>query len=495
MRRRINLILASTKWVTIILIVADFVSIALYHKWRTIYYFQSLLDYITSLLNFIKLLQSILPAIAIVVIIFLGIILELRRPESLAKRTYIFFRNTFLQSYDWMIPFIFVSVIFIYTTLYNVKYIAPPEYTVFVDKLLDGETNGFKAVDEALNNIKQVNPNIGSRYASVVDVFKVRWKKNIIGEPAKHPAKLVQDLKDHTKGPWANNPLLLLGLAEAYSLKSQEGTQSVSRSYTKSTNLFQSVQKSTSPLATELLRKCALNLHGNLYLYHSNYSEAISIYQKIIQDDDYKNLSTWANLIAAHILNEDIDKAIETGLNAKDWAENKEKDDDTIGVYASILENLAYAYWHVLNYEEAHKLIEEASILRSDDHLPVKVNLAVSNALLGKREIAVLKMYEVQTPARTDNVIALASNPDINVCHFAIWAAILPSEKVLDRAANLSVLLQETHNQESLEQFTVEDINEMTNRAVKLINTEERHCESYPGIKKFISLLLSGSAS
>ena len=92
----------------------------------------------------------------------------------------------------------------------------------------------------------------------------------------------------------------------------------------------------------------------------------------------------------------------------------------------------------------------------------------------------------------TVNSLLTSGTPD-NICYYAIWAAILPPDRLLDRAANLSVFIEESINPEDFSQFTEENVNIMAYKAYERLIEDPEMCKGYNGISRFKSLLLPGT--
>lgn len=299
-----------------------------------------------------------------------------------------FIRNRILQSYVWMLPFVFVSYLGWKTQKHP-----PPYYEKIVNNILGGENDNFKIAKRDIAKLESINPRVATQFSNVISVFEERLMHNTseIEASAARANVFIRQLDSNIEDEWSNHPLRLHALAEAKVLAIQAALSDPDINiswddqdclFNEAISLYEKVSQSTSPLAIYLLRTSARQNLGNTYLYRKDFRNAEKIYRSIVNNSETRNSSTWGNLIASLVSLGDFNEAIEQGCKAKDWAEKNGKASTEPSAYASILENTALAYWGKGEFNQAHELITYARAFR-DDNLNT-ANLALSYRFLGK---------------------------------------------------------------------------------------------------------------
>ncbi len=478
-----------------LMVVPVLVSILLFHH-QTDDYFIDIWKYLSSIkLAFPPLL--LLLSGYILAFLFGASISE--TPKLVLK----YLRNKFFQNPVTMIIFILTSTIYNYLVIHHIKTTPPPKYNLFVSQILGGESDDFEVAKKYLKKIKTLNEVRAENFQLVLDVFHYRNKINTknLHETLTKARIFVRALDANLDDEiWQHHPLRLHTLAEAYSMwaqaifsdkKQQSNTKKVDAEWkeisNKSLELYERVYSSESNLSTKLLKASALHNKGNVLLYTQQFKKSLEAMERALVFNP--NTSTYSNLVAIYVLLGNIPKAIEKGLEGKEWALNNGKALRDISNYAGILGNMGFAQMIKGDFQNATENLNSQFNLLNDELS--QLNLVVALAFQGNKTQAKILMAKLKVPPlELNNQADRVRHPTVSRCAYLIWEIISDDLPPSQSAAYLHTYLEQARTETQLNRETLTGVLDLRKKAWNNLLKSQEPCSYFSLVPKFKNSLV-----
>ena len=441
-------------------------------------------DYVVPFLEYLTSIRLAVPPLLALLVSYTIVFVSGVNLGDAPRIVIRYLRNRFFQTPRSML----VVSILLFSLFAGVSWytstVPPPHYISLVNLFLGAEQDRQTLISEKLNELEAKNTELASRFRLASDVFLERSQRNFTN--VKHntttPRILVRALEANVSdSAWKGHPLRQLALAEAYSMWAQ-----AARSYPfrrqeddnwkqlleKSLELNEEVAESNSQFMTPLIRYSALNNSGNALLYLDDWKGALDFYELVQQENP--NLSTAGNLIAIHILLGDIEQAVETGLDAREWEMDTGKALTEGSSYSSVLVNTAFARLVLEDYDAATELAVEAYDLESDEHNALTLGLTFllsgdkGNAL---RVLQEFKYEELRASSQTARV-----QDEYNRCFYLVCGLIADDDSYLEIAVHYYTYLGEAPGEERLRASDVSSVQILRARVLKALKIDPSAC-------------------
>ena len=348
-----------------------------------------------------------------------------------------------------------------------------PRYEMLVKTILSGEADDFADATRAVASVEKRNPELANRYSFVLKTFSERARVNLkAGQRNTTSARLlVRVLSTEDHGSWADHPLRLHALAEAYSLlanalKQREpksgkasvfGDLSSDTLFDNSIELYRKVADSNDPRAVPQLRASALKNLGNTLLYRNEYANALTAWRRANSESlGLRSTSTWGNIVAGLVILGRYDEAVAEGEAARDWAESNGKALQETSQFVSIIVNMAFARLATRDLPGAVSDFRFADALQEDAN--TKLNLALAYILSGQTSEAKQVLRAVAPPVDQHGQALVATSSKEKRCAQLMWFLAEPNVSPIVKAARLYVFRGQAFSASEFSSITPDDV-------------------------------------
>lgn len=456
-------------------------------------------DYFTPLPNYLGSIKLAAPPLLILFASYFMTFLLGEKVRDAPRIALHYLRNSFLQDPRKMKIFLISGIVAILISTYVMRTVTPPHYETLVAVLLGGEQDRQELIKKRIKSISEKNEDLAKQLQLVVDVFELRSKWNFLNkEPnTTEPRIFVRALEANIPSPeWRQHPLRKHALAEAYSMWAQAAKAS---SYAidskdweewlrKSVSIYAEVIHSGSILATPLMKFSAIQNTGNAYLYTGDMANSVRYYDRALSLNE--NLSTAGNMIAALVLQEKYDEAIDLGSKYIMLGEESGMAATEGSSFSGVVGSTAFAHLAKGQFNEGTRLMQEAYNLESDELNTL--NFAAALALLGKSADALDRIRRhFKYPPLDPKDQAKRVTEQYNACYYVVSSVIETEASNAVKAARLYTYLGEARTRAQLESETRASLGLLNTKVESALEKRGEPCASLLLIPKFKRLLRS----